>query len=356
MSQSYRLTEDGLQIRNSRNFETEEYVRFESINPLAQALRDYIVTGPGLIPGISAASVCLQAQIHANTPTPASFYYTLQEAVLVLKAARPYSFPLSRTANAVSRLVSALMTHNASPQECCTALNCMHSIICNSIDKIEAQMRAHIESTLPQDGMITAVGGFGSQHSVARGTLVPVLIDRKNAGKRIPRVYCPVSPPLAETHYTVKELRAAGCPADLVTDAGIPHLMMRENARALYVIGVRICANGDVQVPAGATGPAAIAKHLGIPVYIVAYRHVFDSNFTSAQEAPYEEFAGQDFDIGTVPVSRHPFVDIIPNEWVTSYITPSGIIPAGNPETLKPFMDAGDRAHLEALEAIKLMF
>ena len=85
MSQSYRLTEDGLQIRNSRNFETEEYVRFESINPLAQALRDYIVTGPGLIPGISAASVCLQAQIHANTPTPASFYYTLQEAVLLTR-------------------------------------------------------------------------------------------------------------------------------------------------------------------------------------------------------------------------------------------------------------------------------
>lgn len=32
MSQSYLLTESGLQIRNSRNFETEEYVRFESIN------------------------------------------------------------------------------------------------------------------------------------------------------------------------------------------------------------------------------------------------------------------------------------------------------------------------------------
>lgn len=73
MSQSYLLTESGLQIRNSRNFETEEYVRFESINPLAQALRDYIVTGPGLIPGISAAGVCLQAQVHANNSTSASF-------------------------------------------------------------------------------------------------------------------------------------------------------------------------------------------------------------------------------------------------------------------------------------------
>ena len=189
MSQSYRLTEDGLQIRNSRNFETEEYVRFESINPLAQALRDYIVTGPGLIPGISAAGVWLQAQIHASTPTPASFYYTLQEAVLALKAARPYSFPLSRTANAVSRLVSDLISHNASPQECCKALNCLHSIICNTIDSIESQMRPYIESTLPQNGVIAAVGGFGSQHSVSRGTLVPVLIDRKHKGKNVPHVY-----------------------------------------------------------------------------------------------------------------------------------------------------------------------
>ena len=92
MSQSYLLTESGLQIRNSRNFETEEYVRFESINPLAQALRDYIVTGPGLIPGISAAGVCLQAQVHANNSTSASFYYTLQEAFWLLKLLAPTVF------------------------------------------------------------------------------------------------------------------------------------------------------------------------------------------------------------------------------------------------------------------------
>ena len=168
MSHSYLLTESGLQIRNSRNFETEEYVRFESINPLAQALRDYIVTGPGLIPGISAAGVCLQAQVHANNSTSASFYYTLQEAVLALKAARPYSFPLSRTVNAISRLVSDLINDDATPQDCCKALKCLHSIICNSIDSIESQMRPYIESTLPQNGVIAAVGGFGSQHSVSR--------------------------------------------------------------------------------------------------------------------------------------------------------------------------------------------
>ena len=253
MSHSYLLTESGLQIRNSRNFETEEYVRFESINPLAQALRDYIVTGPGLIPGISATGVCLQAQVHANNSTSASFYYTLQEAVLALKAARPYSFPLSRTVNAISRLVSDLINDDATPQDCCKALKCLHSIICNSIDSIESQMRPYNESTLPQNGVIAAVGGFGSQHSVSRGTLVPVLIDRKHNGKTVPRVFCPVASPLTETYYTVKELLAAGCPADLVTDAGLPHLMLRENAQALYVIGARICANGDVITPAGAT-------------------------------------------------------------------------------------------------------
>ena len=245
MSQSYLLTESGLQIRNSRNFETEEYVRFESINPLAQALRDYIVTGPGLIPGISAAGVCLQAQVHANNSTSASFYYTLQEAVLALKAARPYSFPLSRTVNAISRLVSDLINDDATPQDCCKALKCLHSIVCNSIDSIESQMRPYLESTLPQNGVIAAVGGFGSQHSVSRGTLVPVLIDRKHKGKNVPHVYCPVASPLTETFYTVKELCNADCPADLVPDAGLPQIMLRENAQALYVIGARICTNGD---------------------------------------------------------------------------------------------------------------
>ena len=356
MSQSYRLTEDGLQIRNSRNFETEEYVRFESINPLAQALRDYIVTGPGLIPGISAAGVCLQAQIHASTPTPASFYYTLQEAVLALKAARPYSFPLSRTANAVSRLVSDLISHNASPQECCKALNCLHSIICNTIDSIESQMRPYIESTLPQNGVIAAVGGFGSQHSVSRGTLVPVLIDRKHKGKNVPHVYCPVASPLTETFYTVKELCNADCPADLVPDAGLPQIMLRENAQALYVIGARICTNGDAITPAGATGPAALAKQLGIPVHIVAYRYVFDANYASAQEAPSEDYSGQDLGLETVPVSRQPLADIIPRDWVTDYITSAGIIPSGNPEMLAPFMIAADTAHLAAMEAVKHMF
>lgn len=356
MSQSYLLTESGLQIRNSRNFETEEYVRFESINPLAQALRDYIVTGPGLIPGISAAGVCLQAQVHANNSTSASFYYTLQEAVLALKAARPYSFPLSRTVNAISRLVSDLINDDATPQDCCKALKCLHSIICNSIDSIESQMRPYLESTLPQNGVIAAVGGFGSQHSVSRGTLVPVLIDRKHKGKTVPRVFCPVASPLTETYYTVKELLAAGCPADLVTDAGLPHLMLRENAQALYVIGARICANGDVITPAGATAPAALAKQLGIPVHIVAYHYVFDANYATAQEAPFEEFSGQDPSLGAVPVSRRPLADIIPREWVTDYITSAGVISSGNSEALAPFMIAADTAHLAAMEAVKRLF
>ena len=66
MMKSYKLTDAGLKILNGRNFETEEYVCFTSINPVAQAIRDNIVTGPGLVPGIAVASICLQAQAYAK--------------------------------------------------------------------------------------------------------------------------------------------------------------------------------------------------------------------------------------------------------------------------------------------------
>lgn len=75
MPQSYFLTENGLKIRNCLNPECCEYVQFHSVNPVAQALRDFIVSGPGLIPGITAAALVMQARTYANTPVPEAFYY-----------------------------------------------------------------------------------------------------------------------------------------------------------------------------------------------------------------------------------------------------------------------------------------
>ena len=74
MPQSYCLTDEGLKIRNCRNLQEDEHVCFTSINPVAQALRDFLVSGPGLVPGIAVAGVCLQAQTYLNIYSPDTFY------------------------------------------------------------------------------------------------------------------------------------------------------------------------------------------------------------------------------------------------------------------------------------------
>ena len=80
---------------------------------------------------------------------------------------------------------------------------------------------------------------------------------------------------------------------------------------------------------------------------------MFDANYATAQEAPFEEFSGQDPSLGAVPVSRRPLADIIPREWVTDYITSAGVISSGNSEALAPFMIAADTVSYTHLPIIR---
>ena len=203
MPQSYFLTENGLKIRNCLNPECCEYVQFHSVNPVAQALRDFIVSGPGLIPGITAAALVMQARTYANTPVPEAFYYTLQESVLALKAARPYSLPLARTVAMLSRQISELVSSRVSVPECIRALEHFHGVLCDEIDRVELLIRKHLEKLVPREGTIVSCGGMGSVYSVSSGTLVPMLAGRRTTGAKVPHVLSPVGSPLTENVFTV---------------------------------------------------------------------------------------------------------------------------------------------------------
>lgn len=125
MPKSYTLTDDGLKILNCSNLREVEHVSFTSINPVAQALREFLVSGPALVPGLAVAGVCLQAQTFLNIYSPDAFYYTLHEAVPAIKAARPTCVSLTRAAGTVQRLIGDLVrAHRAArmhPRATCAA-------------------------------------------------------------------------------------------------------------------------------------------------------------------------------------------------------------------------------------------
>lgn len=349
MPQSYFLTENGLKIRNCLNPECCEYVQFHSVNPVAQALRDFIVSGPELIPGITAAALVMQARTYANTPVPEAFYYTLQESVLALKAARPYSLPLARTVAMLSRQISELVSSRVSVPECIRALEHFHGVLCDEIDRVELLIRKHLEKLVPREGTIVSCGGMGSVYSVSSGTLVPMLAGRRTTGAKVPHVLSPVGSPLTENVFTVKELTAAGCTAELVSDAGLASVMLRHPVKAVFVQAGRICANGDVLAAAGATGPVALAKTIGIPVYVVAYPYVFDSTYAAAAEVPPEDEPALPASDENSIVPLEPRGNLIPRDWVTAYVTTGG--PVASSDSLKLYSDTADALLVSGLQS-----
>ena len=350
MPQSYCLTDEGLKIRNCRNLQEDEHVCFTSINPVAQALRDFLVSGPGLVPGIAVAGVCLQAQTYLNIYSPDAFYYTLHEAVPAIKAARPSCISLTRAAAAVQRLVSDLVGSRAEPRECIRAMHLLHDVLCEQIDETEAQIRTVLDKTLPREGAIAASGAFSALHSVSLGTLCAMLAARRNTGRGTPLVYSPVGLPLTENIYTVRELLAAGCPAQLTSDATLPNVMLRSDIKAVCLMATHVCANGDVLAFAGATGAAVLAKELGVPVYVVVYPYCFDASYATGEDVPSDPAGLSPYDTTVTPTVLEPDNDLVPRAWITSYVTGHGVVSSS--ADLKPFMDTADAVMLAALEAV----
>lgn len=351
MPKSYTLTDDGLKILNCSNLREVEHVSFTSINPVAQALREFLVSGPALVPGLAVAGVCLQAQTFLNIYSPDAFYYTLHEAVPAIKAARPTCVSLTRAAGTVQRLIGDLVRARIEPRECIRALRALHDVLCEQIDHTEAMIRAVLDQTLPREGALVVSGALGSLHSVASGTLCAMLAARHNTGRGTPLVYSPVGQPLTENVHTVRELLTAGCPAQLTSDAGLPSVMLRSDVRAVCVLASCVCANGDVLAFSGAASAAVMAKELGVPVYVVVYPYCFDASYASGEEAPADPAGLPAYDTTITPTVLEPDNDLLPCTWISGYVTAHGLIKSG--ADLKPHMDTADGVMLSALEAVQ---
>lgn len=202
---------------------------------------------------------------------------------------------------------------------------------------------------MPREGTIVSCGGMGSVYSVSSGTLVPMLAGRRTTGAKVPHVLSPVGSPLTENVFTVKELTAAGCTAELVSDAGLASVMLRHPVKAVFVQAGRICANGDVLAAAGATGPVALAKTIGIPVYVAAYPYVFDSTYAAAAEVPPEDEPALPASDENSIVPLEPRGNLIPRDWVTAYVTTGG--PVASSDSLKLYSNTADALLVSALQS-----
>lgn len=315
-----------LEVINGRVFpERTEYFRFKSVSPLAQALRECLVFGPGLIPPVIAETVALEARSHQKVTSLESFYYTLQEATFSLRAARPESRPVGFAVERLSVLVRHIMDRRFDQTQSLAFLEKYAQVCTQMISHADDRIAEHIAQMLPQHAKVLIIGGSGSMSSVGHGTGVAGLIQAHRQGKEILAV-TPFSRPLySGPRLTAYELRQAGIECEIIADTAVGTALMTEKFDAILVIANRMCANGDLSCPTGANHAALAAKYMGIPFYVSIYDHVADTGCVSLATCPMEEFKTSEEVPALLQNVRRYINDLVAAEWVTGYVTPEGI-------------------------------
>jgi methylthioribose-1-phosphate isomerase len=100
--------------------------------------------------------------------------------------------------------------------------------------------------------------------------------------------------------------------------------MMARGEVDLVVTGAdRIAANGDTANKIGTYSLAVLAKHHGIPLYVVAPTSTVDAATATGADIPIEERDGAE--ITRRFAARNPAFDVTPAALITAIVTEEGV-------------------------------
>lgn len=182
----------------------------------------------------------------------------------------------------------------------------------------------------------------GALATAGIGTAVGMIRAGWLSGK-VAHVYpCETRPYLQGARLTLWELMEAGIPATLITDNMAAHLMKTREIGAVIVGSDRIAANADVCNKIGTYGLAILAKHHGIPFFVVAPSTTVDFSTKHGDLIPIEERSVREvveiFGAKIAPkgAKAHHFgFDVTPHELVTAIVTEKGVVSPVNGANLR---------------------
>ena len=196
------------------------------------------------------------------------------------------------------------------------------------------------------DGILTHCNA-GALATSQYGTGLGPLLLGKEKGYNF-KVFTDETRPLLQgARLTSYELEKAGIDVTLICDNMASLVMKQGKINAVLVGADRIAANGDTANKIGTSGAAILAKHYGIPFYVLAPYSTIDFNCKSGEEIVIEERESDEiknmfFEKPTaLPETKcfNPAFDVTDNELITAIITEKGIIKQPLKEGLEKLYD-----------------
>lgn len=178
------------------------------------------------------------------------------------------------------------------------------------------------------------------------GTALGVIVHMNNQ-KKVKHVYASETRPyLQGSRLTSFELLKEGIDHEIVVEGAASYLMKNKLVDAIFAGADRIVENGDTANKIGTSSLSIIAKHYGIPFYIVAPISSFDLSLKSGEQIEIELrdqneiLKYKDLYIAhSQAKALNPSFDVTDHACITGIICENGIIKPVTPENVRKIVE-----------------
>jgi methylthioribose-1-phosphate isomerase len=308
------------------------YLRFDSADGVAQAIRTMVVRGAPAIGCAAAYGVALAGLRLANSDR-AVFERGIDTAIATLGESRPTAVNLFW---ALSRMRARLAaTPGTDGQSLARALLDEAHAIARDDVAMNRAMGTHGAALVTDGARVLTHCNAGALATAGHGTALGVIRSAVESGKHVAVFADETRPFLQGARLTAWELQQDGIDVTLVADSAAGFLMSRGRIDAVIVGADRVAANGDVANKIGTYSLAVLARRHAIPFYVACPLSTIDVSVKSGGEIPIEERGAEEVlgygetrwaPEGTAAVN--PVFDVTPAELVTALITERGVVTA----------------------------
>jgi methylthioribose-1-phosphate isomerase len=297
---------------------------------VAAAITDMTVRGAPAIGASAAFGMALAAQ-QSQAQSPSELLDDLQQAAVVLKAARPTAVNL---AWAVDKMIATASEGNFQrPDDLCRALLNEAQRIADEDVAINQRMGANGAVLIHDGDTVLHHCNTGALATVDYGTALGVVRAAFEQGKQFHMLLDETRPRLQGARLSAWELEQLGVSYDILPDTAAGFYMQKGEIKLVLVGADRIAANGDFANKIGTYQIAVLAKENSIPFYTVAPTSTVDLSLKTGAEIPIEERSKAEviapYGNPLVPAhfhARNPAFDVTPNRYLAGIVTENGIV------------------------------
>ena len=328
-----RLSDDGRAVRildQSLLPNETIYLELQTPEALYEAIATLRVRGAPAI-GIFAGYALYVLSLQTKATSYADFLAECQKNRDYLNSSRPTAVNLRHMLDRVLAVVQ--------------------SMPCADISAIQAAMGQMAKAIHEEDiAMCTAISEYGlSLVKAGDGILThcnagPLATSRYGTGlgplflaqeRGIPlHAFCDETRPLLQgARLTAYELQRAGIDCTLICDNMASLVMKQGKINACFVGCDRVARNGDTANKIGTSGVAILAKHYGIPFYVLGPSSTIDFTCPDGDHIPIELRDGAEIKEkffskpSSLPEVKcyNPAFDVTDHELITAIVTEKGI-------------------------------